>query len=244
MESERKFRSFLVAILTNIALVAGIWSIGCASSWASESSQYHRSKYSMQQKSDSLSTSNRANAIDVFSDTTSNADTVSTAASQIDDDWNPLDDTETESFDKIISALMAHGAFVGVILAIFGMLFALALCALPFLAIILPIVYLIKRSNNKTRITEKMIEQGVSMPMAEENFSPSNEALMQKGIQQTAIGVGLMILFVFMDIQLGIGIGGLVAAIGVGKIISAKVSKRKQSKTENDADDVADNQNY
>lgn len=224
--------------LVSIVLIALFLSLGSGLSWASQSSQYHRSKYTTQQQTDSSTTSNTANAIDLFSDTTSNADTSSVAVSPMGVNvGTPINDS-VDNFDRFMTALMAHGVVVGVIFGIIGIVFALVLCALPFLVIILPIVYLIKRSNNKTRITEKMIEQGAPLPDLGRDYTIGGEALMQRGIRQSAIGVGLMILFAFMDADVLIGVGGLVTAIGVGKIISARVTMRRTTNTSDSTPDA------
>jgi len=55
----------------------------------------------------------------------------------------------------------------------------------------------------------------------------SDDELWKTGIRQTFLGVGLLAFFGYLDSTLGIGIGILVAVIGLGKLTIVKTSNRK-----------------
>lgn len=176
--------------------------------------------------------------VSAYSDTTSSEADSSIVEAEPSAYTFQMDVDDDSKLTEIIDSLMKHGTIAGIILSIIGTLFLLAICALPFLVVILPVIYLIKRSNNKTRLAEKMIENGTPLPHAEGFSSPTDEALMKMGIRQTAIGVGLCLMGFIMDISVLAAIGALVMAIGIGKIISARVGKKRRDK---DKDDSADN---
>lgn len=206
---------------------------------AAEAQQSHRSQYSKHHKADSVAKASTTHAIDAFSDTTSTAtsaedsDSLSAANTHtvnIDMD-SPFFDNDSD-FEHFMNGLMAYGTVAGVIMAVIGALFVFCLCLLPFLAIILPIVYLIKRNNNKTRLAEKMVENGVPLTAETAPTEPVGDAGMQSGIRQAAIGVGVFFMGAILNFNLVMAIGVLVLAIGVGKIISAKVANKKKEEEE------------
>lgn len=214
---------------------------------AAEATQSHRSQYSKHHKADTAAATSKAHPIDAFSDTTSApssaADTASYAASAMQgggiDYDSPFYDNDSD-FEHFISALMSYGPVAGVLMALIGALFVICICLLPFLAIILPIIYLIKRNNNKTRLAEKMIENGV--PLTQENAPITITEVdgIQRGIRQSAIGVGLFLMGVILSINVLMAIGVLVLAIGVGKVISAKYAAKHKQSDEQAAEDVTE----
>jgi len=229
----------LIVMALTLAVTQTIGLQGGNAAMAAESAQSHRSQYTKQHKAGKAAANNDVHAIDAFSDTTSAAsnaqDSASTSAanaSSIDSYIDsPFYDNDSD-FEKFIGAFMSYGTVAGILIAIIGSLFVICLCLLPFLVIILPIVYLIKKNNSKMRLAEKMIENGV--PLTDENspFKTTNEGGMQYGIRQAAIGVGLIIMGWILDMEILMAVAFLVLALGVGKIISAKVAGKREKEEE------------
>jgi hypothetical protein len=117
----------------------------------------------------------------------------------------------------------------------FGWLYALIpillLFVFPLLVLFLIFFFVYKGQKAKYRSYEKMAASGQPIPqetlnrMAEDGYKMRNE-----GIRDICVGAGLAIfLGIIMD-ELGIGIGALVAFIGLGKLIAwyASNKDRKQ----------------
>jgi hypothetical protein len=164
--------------------------------------------------------------IEAYSDTTSAA-----VAGGVDSVYQSSPDDSSTSIDfdthpllrKILGGTIGVG---GTLIAVVVVL-AILLCVLaPFIVLIFLLRYLINRHNNRVTLAEKAMETGQPIP---DNLKPvdtgSAEFYRQKGIKNTAIGVGLFIMFWIWDSGLLMGIGALVACYGIGQIIIGKTSK-------------------
>ena len=133
-------------------------------------------------------------------------------------------DTGTEDFiKKLLGGTIGVG---GVIIAVLVSL-ALLICVLaPFIIVILIIRYLINQHNNRISLAEKAMETGQPIP---DDLKPvateSPEYYRRKGIKNTAIGVGLAIMFAIWGSDMLAGIGVLIACWGIGQLVIAKTSK-------------------
>lgn len=224
----------IIMALTLVTTMPNALSISSQAN-AAEAQQSHRSQYSKRHKADTVAQASPAHPIDAFSDTTSSASSAADSTSYVAsampnggiDYDTPFYDNDSD-FENFIGAFMSHGTIAGIFMALIGALMVICICLLPLLAIILPIIYLIKRNNNKTRLAEKMIENGVPLNTETESVAPTVTDGMQSGIHLTAVGVGLFFMGAIMNINVIMAIGVLVAAIGGGKIVSAKVSARNK----------------
>lgn len=101
---------------------------------------------------------------------------------------------------------------------------------LPVIALILFLRYLVKRHNDNVRLREKAIEQGIytstEIPR-QDTYRPqtvhevSDRNQWNKGVRNVAIGVGLIIMFLFWGARVLAGIGALVACYGAGQMYIA-----------------------
>ncbi len=167
-------------------------------------------------------TSKKTTAIEAFSDTTqadgdsitfsSNGNTVSFATGSI------FDDDGWESKAK-------GGKFV---IACLFILFVLA----P-VSIIGPILWFIYMNRkNKVRLAEIAAQHGQPIPVNMSSSPVNGNVAYAPGIRHCCLGIGLAIfLGIIMD-EVGFGIGALVFFIGLGKVISAYLTRSKETTTE------------
>lgn len=98
------------------------------------------------------------------------------------------------------------------------------LCFLaPIIVVLLVIRYFMRRHKDRVRLTEMAMEKGE--PFSDE-LKPlskkSPEYMWRRGVRNTSIGAGLMIFFWFFSMQSFMGIGALVACIGLGQMFMVK----------------------
>ena len=98
------------------------------------------------------------------------------------------------------------------------------LCFLaPIIVVLLVIRYFMRRHKDRVRLTEMAMEKGE--PFSDE-LKPlskkSPEYMWRRGVRNTSIGAGLMIFFWFFGMQSLMGIGALVACIGLGQMFMVK----------------------
>lgn len=190
---------------------------------------------STKQQAPAVTTTTDQNAqdegVEAYSDTTSTAtaqkDSIVNLGSSA-DDWD--EDFGDSKFDRFFGALLGGTAGVGAILIALGVILIIILCILaPIILIILLFRLLVKNHNNKVRLAEKAMETGQPIP---EEVKPatvqSPDYYWQKGVKNVAIGVGLALLFWFMDAHELVGIGALVACYGAGQIFISKKTGGKE----------------
>lgn len=165
-------------------------------------------------------------AVEAFSDTTSadlagSEDTVYTSQS-VADDWETTTPAE-EFFGKLIGGTLGAGGVIIVILV----LLAILLCALaPFVVLALLIRYFINQHNNRVALAQKAMETGQPIPDEMKPLRPeSSDYYLKRGVRNIALGVGLALMFGIWGADMLAGIGLLVACLGVGQVVIAKISK-------------------
>ena len=190
--------------------------------------QKHR--HTPQPQQTELVDSTSKNGVEAFSDTTSTASTPTAA-----DDNFPFDDEddfERTSIDNFFDhfGLMQTG--------IAGMFFVLIVLLIVFvlspLLIIIAVFYFInKNRKDKMRLAQMAMQQGQPIPdQLLKEQSPVGDEEYKSGIRQCFVGVGLMIFLWFAAGAVGFGIGALVFCIGLGKVIVAKMTDKKQDNKE------------
>ena len=112
-----------------------------------------------------------------------------------------------------------------------GMTFVLMVIVIIF--VIAPVIilsllffFIYKNRKQKMRMAEMAMKQG--QPIPDElltDHRETDEELWQKGLRQTFLGVGLLAFFGYVGSTLGIGIGILVTAVGLGKLAIVKTSR-------------------
>ncbi len=159
--------------------------------------------------------------IDVFSDTTSVAD--SAAAST--DSWDDEDDEFYRSTLKDLVGDMSSKDLTGIAIVL-GSLFILFVLA-PVLIIIALFYFINKNRKDRIKLAQMAVQQGQPIPeQLLENKQETVNDEYQKGLRQCFVGVGLMIFLGLTAGEVGFGIGALVFCIGLGKIVAGKIAEK------------------
>ncbi|MCR4582399.1 MAG: DUF6249 domain-containing protein [Prevotella sp.] len=179
---------------------------------------------------DSAQTNN--DAIEAFSDTTGSAtsDTTYTVMKRTVN----LDDEEAEEVARSVlkafwdeADVTALGGMLLVLLIVFTIFFLLPI------GILLVIFYFVRKNRkDKIRLAEMAMKNGQPIPEQLLNEKKSDDGLgdgdeYQKGLRQCFIGIGLAIFLGYAAGNVGFGIGMLVFCIGLGKVVAARTSRKK-----------------
>ena len=186
--------------------------------------QKHR--HTPQPQQTELVDSTSKNGVEAFSDTTSTASTPTAA-----DDNFPFDDeddferTSIDSFFDHFGLMQTGIAGMFFILIVLLIVFVLS----PLLIIIAVFYFINKNRKDKMRLAQMAMQQGQPIPdqLLKEQSTFGDEEY-KSGIRQCFVGVGLMIFLWFAAGAVGFGIGALVFCIGLGKVIVAKMTDKKQ----------------
>ena len=189
-----------------------------------------------------------ANAIEAFSDTTSaiaDVDTTSTNATYTydmdDDDW---EESVRDIPFKLMSQIFSFGIW-GIVIILLILVLAFAIMLLPLVLLALIVRWFIKRHNddvarNETadNTTDNSAVNSTAIPHSQPTAAPASKApapidYWAKGVKNTSIGVGLVIMGMLIKSTALVGIGFLVACYGIGQIVIS----RKQSKNNNTNND-------
>ena len=139
-----------------------------------------------------------------------------------------------EDFGHFINRVVGHGPKdKGVVVIIVFLGFILA-CA-PFLIFGFIIYYMVKRHNDRVKLSMKAMEMGQLPPAkADAAFAESDEMLWKKGVKNSALGLGLALMFFMFDAEGLAGVGLLVLCYGLGQVYMARASRKKrENKDEN-----------
>lgn len=175
-------------------------------------------------------TAQQADELEAFSDTTSTVDDSiqyaampkHTSITITEDDWEEL-------FN-----LGDKGMF-GALIALFIVLSIFVLAPILILALLFYLVY--KNRRQRMKFAEQAMQNGQSIPDNVMNPNATTATppsdLRTKGIRQLCLGVGLMILLYNVIGNLGMGIGALIACIGIGNLIIARQQNPNDSLNNN-----------
>ena len=184
-------------------------------------------------QADELVDSTSKNALEAFSDTTTvaNSDSVA-AADDFDEDFDV-----TISNDKLSDILRSIGLdkLVGGVLLF--VLFPLILFVIAPVLILFLIFYFINRNRrDRMKLAQMAIEKGQPIPeqLLKTSVASVDDRTMQQGIRQLFLGIGLAIFLGICMEEVGVGIGALVAFIGLGKICIAYLNNRKNRPVNDD----------
>ena len=173
-----------------------------------------------------------------YSDTTvvAPSDFDETDASDDDISIDPDDYDDPFSWLSAISKQNRENIWAIVVIIVVCLIFAFLFLLLPVIIVIMLLRYLIKRHNRNVDFREqRMADMGNASgpppaPGMETNEVAARNAendMWQRGVRNTSIGVGLMALFWIMGAHGLVGIGILVACLGVGQMIIARTSRKK-----------------
>jgi hypothetical protein len=164
--------------------------------------------------------------IEAYSDTTS-VDSTATDSTMttVVDDYDVT--TPANQVDDVIDQIADGTGWKGATLLIIALLCVIIFLLAPIIIVALILRYLLKRHNQKVDLAEKAIAAGQPIPNdALPEIPASTNYYLNRGIRNTAIGLGLCIMFAIWDSEFLQGIGALVACIGIGQVIIAKINKK------------------
>ena len=198
----------LVTMMVLIALLTGVETMA----------QNHRHTPRGQEE---LVDTTKQGAIEVFSDTTTVADSAFSSTDSWDDDEEYYHSTL-----KTLVGDMSSKDLTGIAIVL-GSLFILFVMA-PVLIIIALFYFINKNRKDKIKLAQMAVQQGQPIPeQLLENKQETVNDEYQKGLRQCFVGVGLMIFLGLTAEEVGFGIGALVFCIGLGKIVVGKMAEKK-----------------
>ncbi|MBQ8047648.1 MAG: hypothetical protein IJ196_06970 [Prevotella sp.] len=150
--------------------------------------------------------------------------------------------TISNLFEGTSVGLFAGSTIAGVLAVAFGLMLLFAI--IPILIIAFVLRYVIKRHNAQVnerqdfyeaqgdnlydrQSTASHAEQMGQTPPPVPPFTGSRPEDLQwkRGVRNTSIGIGLMALFKIMGLSNLVGLGVLIAVLGIGQMVIAKTSK-------------------
>lgn len=153
-----------------------------------------------------------------YSDTTA-TDTADAAESAVDDDNSASVNNPLLSLGFDFDADNAIGKFTSLTIIIFLFLFLVA----PFIVLFAILRYIVRRHNDRVRLAEKAMESGYNLSDEQIPLSrKSPEYIWRRGVRNVSIGAGIMLFLWFLGATPLVGIGGLVACIGLGQMFMAR----------------------
>ena len=161
-------------------------------------------------------------ALEAYSDTTGVADTTVVSSHHRIGGYSG---NGSSLFNDIFGNFGAEGLMgMAFVLMILMIIFVFS----PVLIIGLVLFFIYRNRKQRMRLAEMAMKQGQPIPdQLLVEHKESDDELWKTGIRQTFLGVGLLAFFGYLDSTLGIGIGILVAVIGLGKLTIVKTSNRK-----------------
>lgn len=136
-----------------------------------------------------------------------------------------FDEELPEGFEGLLKTMMgaATGGLIIVLIVLFGIFI------LPIILIIVILYFIYKGRKAKYDTYKSIAESGQTIP--EEELRKMSEpvtdrTMFNKGIRNICLGVGLAVLLGIMLGDFGIGIGILVACIGVGELLVDHFGKK------------------
>lgn len=201
-----------------IFLMAMLLALSAAAPMASAAPQSHRNRPHTQMVDKKDKDAADEEGIVAYSDTVT-ADTASAA-----NGGATFDNDAPVSRDELLEFYNSLPGWIVKLFLILCVFVPMLLCFLaPIIVVLLVIRYFMRRHKDRVRLTEMAMEKGESFndelkPLSQK----SPEYMWRRGVRNTSIGAGLMILFWFFGMQSLMGIGALVACIGLGQMFMVK----------------------
>lgn len=173
-------------------------------------------------------------AVEAYSDTTTYeayddavAQTDSTAVNSV----NPADYNDPFSFYNALWTVGAGGVIIAILLTLLLLIFIIA----PIIIVVLLIRYLFKRQNDRVMLREKEIERNYSRAeyQSADYEKVRDDYMWKRGIQNVALGLGLVLMFGCWGAEALVGVGLLVMCFGIGQMVIARTvpgGRRKQDR--------------
>lgn len=194
-----------------IFLMAMLLTLSAAAPMASAAQQSHRNRPHTQMV-DKNATDEEG--VVAYSDTVT-ADTASAA-----NGGATFDNDAPVSRDELLSF---YNSLPGWIVKLYVFVPMLLCFLAPIIVVLLVIRYFMRRHKDRVRLAEMAMEKGEPFTDELKPLSKkSPEYMWRRGVRNTSIGAGLMIFFWFFGMQSLMGIGALVACIGLGQMFLVK----------------------
>lgn len=189
------------------------------------------------------------NGIEAYSDTSSTAQPLDSTAYSTSDDADDINDSnrfDPSRFSDPFSwfAFLGTSGFVGILLTILLLGVGLLFLFMPLIIVLLIMRYMVRRHNDRVRLAEKAMEQGQPISEGEMPFNKkSPDYLWRRGVRNVSIGAGLALFFWFLGADPLVGIGLLVACLGLGQMFMVRYNYnskfgRKKEEPNDDFDNI------
>ena len=172
------------------------------------------------------------NGIEAYSDTSSTAQPLDSTAYSTSDDADDINDSnrfDPSRFSDPFSwfAFLGTSGFVGILLTILLLGVGLLFLFMPLIIVLLIMRYMVRRHNDRVRLAEKAMEQGQPISEGEMPLNKkSPDYLWRRGVRNVSIGAGLALFFWFLGADPLVGIGLLVACLGLGQISATRIKNK------------------
>ena len=189
------------------------------------------------------------NGIEAYSDTSSTAQPFDSTAYSSSDDVDDINDSnrfDPSRFSDPFSwfAFLGTSGFVGILITVLLIGVVLLFLFMPLIIVLLIIRYMVRRHNDRVRLAEKAMEQG--QPLGESEMplnKKSPDYLWRRGVRNVSIGAGLALFFWFLGADPLVGIGLLVACLGLGQMFMVRYNYnskfgRKKEESNDDFDNI------
>lgn len=189
------------------------------------------------------------NGIEAYSDTSSTAEQLDTADCSTTADADDINDSnrfDPSRFSDPFSwfAFLGTSGFVGILLTILLLGVGLLFLFMPLIIVLLIMRYMVRRHNDRVRLAEKAMEQGQPISEGEMPLNKkSPDYLWRRGVRNVSIGAGLALFFWFLGADPLVGIGLLVACLGLGQMFMVRYNYnskfgRKKEEPNDDFDNI------
>lgn len=201
-----------------IFLMAMLLTLSAAAPMASTTQQSHRNRPHTQMVDKKDKDATDEEGVVAYSDTVT-ADTASAA-----NGGATFDNDAPVSRDELLSFYNSLPGWIVKLFLILCVFVPMLLCFLaPIIVVLLVIRYFMRRHKDRVRLAEMAMEKGEPFNDELKPLSKkSPEYMWRRGVRNTSIGAGLMIFFWFFGMQSLMGIGALVACIGLGQMFMVK----------------------
>lgn len=201
-----------------IFLMAMLLTLSAAAPMAFVAQQSHRNRPHTQMVDKKDKDATDEEGVVAYSDTVT-ADTASAA-----NGGATFDNDAPVSRDELLSFYNSLPGWIVKLFLIVCVFVPMLLCFLaPIIVVLLVIRYFMRRHKDRVRLAEMAMEKGEPFTDELKPLSKkSPEYMWRRGVRNTSIGAGLMIFFWFFGMQSLMGIGALVACIGLGQMFMVK----------------------
>ena len=172
----------------------------------------------------------RQDGLEAYSDTTEAATGRDTVYISDPADTYNIDASDASVVKEIIKSVHRN-ELAGMVLVILILVVIFVLAPLAFLIAILYFIY--RNRKQRIQLAQMAMQNGQPIPDQLLNETKADENTYQTGMRQLCLGVGLMVFLGYTAGDVGFGIGVLVFFIGLGKVIIAKTSAKKNDNPSN-----------